>query len=92
MDPTILRQANPAALQPAVFSTLRIKDPDVWSGTRSTLPEFLTSCRVKFMIEEHNFTKEIHKIGYTGSFLGGTPAAWWCTLFQRYEIAVDNLS
>jgi Retrotransposon gag protein len=90
MDPTILRQANPAALQPAVLSTLRIKDPDVWSGTRSTLPEFLTSCRVKFMIEDHNFTKEIYKIRYAGSFLSGTPAAWWCTLFQRYEKAVDN--
>jgi hypothetical protein len=58
-----LPQANPAAPQPAVISRLKIKDPDVWSGTRSTLPGFLTSCRVKFMIEEHNFTKEIYKIG-----------------------------
>jgi Retrotransposon gag protein len=88
MDPTILPQA---ALQPTVtISRLKIKDPDVWSGKRSTLPGFLTSCRVKFMIEEHNFTKEIYKIGYAGSFLGGTPATWWCTLFQRYEKAVDN--
>jgi Retrotransposon gag protein len=91
MDPTILRQADPAALQPTVtILRLKIKDPDVWSGKRSTLPGFLTSCGVKFMIEEHNFTKEIYKIGYAGSFLGGTPAAWWCTLFQRYEKAVDN--
>jgi Retrotransposon gag protein len=92
MDSAILRQANhpPAAFQPTVISTLRIKVPDVWSETRSTLPGFLTSCRVKFMIEYHNFTKEIYKIGYAGSFLSGTPATWWCALFQRYETAVNK--
>jgi len=90
-NPAVLPQANPADPQPAVIiSRPKIKDPDVWSGTRSTLPGFLTSCKVKFMIEEHNFTKEIYKIGYAGSFLGGTPAVWWCTLFQRYEKAVDS--
>jgi len=37
------------------------------------------------MIKAHHFTKEIFKIGYAGSFLGGTPAAWWHALFRRYE-------
>jgi hypothetical protein len=94
MDPTILRQADPAepaALQLTVtISRLKIKDPDVWSGKRSTLPGFLTSCRVKFMLEKHNFTDEISKIGYAGSFLNGTPADWWHGLFHRYEEAVDK--
>jgi Retrotransposon gag protein len=90
MDPTILRRADPAALhpaalQPAVISRLKIKDPDVWSGKLSTLPGFLTSCRVKFMLEKHNFTDEISKIGYAGSFLNGTPADWWHGLFHRYK-------
>jgi hypothetical protein len=91
MDPTIL-QADPAALQPTVtpVSRLKIKDPDVWSGKRSTLPAFLTSCRVKFLIEKHNFTDEISQIGYAGSFLNGAPADWWHGLFHRYEEAVDK--
>jgi Retrotransposon gag protein len=42
------------------------------------------------MIEKHNFTDEISKIGYAGSFLNGTPADWWHGLFQRYEDAVDK--
>jgi Ty3 transposon capsid-like protein len=90
---------GPAVIHPApaptgtfqpVISRLRTKDPDVWSGTRSTLPEFLTACRAKFMIEEHNFPSEITKIGYAGSFLGGNPARWWHTLFQKYEQSRKN--
>jgi hypothetical protein len=71
-------------------SRLRTKDPDVWSGTKSTLPRFLASCRAKFLIEEHNFTNEFIKIGYAGSFLGGPPSDWWHTLFQRYEESQKN--
>jgi Ty3 transposon capsid-like protein len=86
--------ANPAAfVQPASFvpadldttSRMKTKNPDVWSGTRSTLPKFLASCRVKFMSEEYNFTSELKKIGFAGSYLSGTPAEWWITLFQKYE-------
>jgi hypothetical protein len=86
----ILPQANPAAPQPAVISRLKLKDPDVWSGKRSTLPGFPTSRRVKFMIEKHNFIDEISEIGYAGSFLNGTPADWWHGLFHRYKEAVDK--
>ena len=90
--------ANPATqpaafVQPAPFvpadldttSRMKTKNPDVWSGTRSTLPSFLASCRVKFMLEEYNFTSELKKIGFAGSYLGGAPAEWWITLFQKYE-------
>jgi hypothetical protein len=73
-------QARSAQL---VTSRLRMKDLVVWSGTRSTLPRFLASCRAKFLIEEHNFTNEFIKIGYAGSFLSGPPSDWWHTLFQR---------
>jgi len=82
--------ANLAEPTPPVFQTgfsqpvasrLRTKDSDVWSGTRSTLPRFLASCRAKFMIEAHNFTNEFIKIGYAGSFLSGPPSDWWYTLF-----------
>ena len=86
--------ANPAAPQAnpntTIPSRLKINDPDVWSGTRSTLPKFLASCRVKFMIEKHNFPDEFSKIGYAGSYLGGSPQDWWLTLFQRYENALYN--
>jgi hypothetical protein len=85
--PSPVFQAGP--LQPAT-SRLRTKDPDVWSGTRSTLPRFLAACRAKFMIEAHNFTNEFIKIGYAGSFLGGPPSDWWHTLFQRYEESQKN--
>jgi hypothetical protein len=71
-------------------SRLKTKDPDVWSGTRSTLPRFLSSCRAKFMIERHNFPDEISKIGYAGSLLGSAPADWWHTLFQRYEESLNR--
>jgi Retrotransposon gag protein len=80
--------ANPAAPQaiaqvnPGITSTLKIKNPDVWSGTRTTLPRFLASCRSKFMIEEYS---ELEKIVFTASYLGGAPADWWDTLFQKYE-------
>jgi hypothetical protein len=81
--------ANPAAfVQPADLDTtsrMKTKNPDVWSGTRSTLPGFLASCRVKFMLEEYNFTSELRKIGFAGSYLSGAPAEWWITLFQKYE-------
>jgi hypothetical protein len=73
-----------------VTSRLRTKDPDVWSGTRSTLPRFLASCRAKFLMEEHNFANEFIKISYAGSFLGGPPSDWWHTLFQRYEDSQKN--
>jgi hypothetical protein len=90
--------AMPAALPPAPFAypdldaTLRMKtkNPDVWSGTKSTLPRFLASCRNKFMFEEHNFASEARKIGFAGSYLGGAPADWWFTLFQRYEESKIN--
>ena len=42
------------------------------------------------MIEKHNYTDEISKIGFTGSFLNGTPADWWHGLFHRYEEAIDK--
>jgi Retrotransposon gag protein len=42
------------------------------------------------MLEKHNFTDEITKIGFAGSFLNGTPADWWHGLFHRYEEAVDK--
>ena len=42
------------------------------------------------MIEKYNFTDEISKIGYAGSFLNGGPADWWHGLFHRYEEAVDK--
>ena len=71
-------------------SRLKTNDPDIWSGTRSTLPRFLSACRVKFMIERHNFPDEISKIGYAGSFLGSAPADWWHTLFQRYEESLNK--
>jgi hypothetical protein len=71
-------------------SRLKTNDPDLWSGTRSTLPRFLSACRVKFMIERHNFPDEISKIGYAGSFLGSAPADWWHTLFQRYEESLSK--
>jgi len=85
--------AQPAFAEPALFvpadldttSRMKTKNPDVWSGTRSTLPSFLASCRVKFMLEEYNFTSELKKIGFAGSYLGGAPAEWWITLFQKYE-------
>jgi hypothetical protein len=86
------------AVQPAPFvpddldptSRMKTKNPDVWSGTKSTLPRFLASCRNKFMLEAHNFGSEARKIGFTGSYLGGAPADWWITLFQRYEDAQRN--
>lgn len=71
-------------------SKLKIKNPDVWSGTRSTLPRFLASCRSKFLLEVYNFPDEFSKIGFAGSFLGGAPADWWLTLFQRYEEALSK--
>jgi Retrotransposon gag protein len=79
---------QPAPVVPADLDTssrMKTKNPDVWSGTRSALPRFLASCRVKFMLEEYNFTSELKKIGFAGSYLGGAPAEWWCTLFQKYE-------
>jgi hypothetical protein len=92
--------ADPAAPQLAVvtqarntgtsISNLKTKNPDVWSGTRATLPRFLASCRSKFMLEPHNFPTEFSKIGFTGSYLSGTPQDWWHTLFQRYENALDK--
>jgi Retrotransposon gag protein len=86
------------AVQPAPFvlddldptSRMKTKNPDVWSGTKSTLPRFLVSCRNKFMLESHNFSSEVRKIGFAGSYLGGAPADWWITLFQRYEEAQRN--
>ena len=84
--------ANPAApvLPTPVSGTsttskVKTRDPDAWSGTRSTLPRFLASCRAKFLVEKHNFPDEFTKIGYAGSFLKDTPQDWWLTLFQRYE-------
>jgi Retrotransposon gag protein/Zinc knuckle len=66
---------------------MKTKNPDAWSGTRATLPRFLAACRAKFMLEAHNFSSEIRKIGFAGSYLDGAPADWWFTLFQRYEEA-----
>jgi hypothetical protein len=37
------------------------------------------------MLEGYNFTSELKKIGFAGSYLGGAPAEWWITLFQKYE-------
>jgi hypothetical protein len=81
--------ANPAARQataqvnPSTTSSkLKIKNPDGWSGTRTTLPRFLASCRSKFMVEEYS---ELEKIVFAASYLGGAPADWWDTLFQQYE-------
>ena len=57
-------------------------------SNKSTLPKFLASCRVKFLLEEHNFPDKFSKIGYAGSYLGGPAADWWHSLFQRYEEAL----
>jgi Retrotransposon gag protein len=75
--PQAIAQANPG-----ITSTLKIKNPDVWSGTRTTLPRFLASCRSKFMVEGYS---ELEKIVFAASYLGGSPADWWDTLFQKYE-------
>jgi Retrotransposon gag protein len=79
--------ANPAA-QPNPASRLKLKNPDVWSGTRTTLPRFLASCRAKFMLEA--FPTEFSKIVFAGSYLGGSPGDWWQALFQRYQEATSN--
>jgi Ty3 transposon capsid-like protein len=79
--------ANPAA-QPNPASRLKIKNPDVWSGTRTTLPQFLASCQSKFMLEA--FPTELSKIVFAGSYLGGSPGDWWHALFQRYQEATSN--
>jgi hypothetical protein len=79
--PQATAQVNPSTTS----SKLKIKNPDVWSGTRTTLPRFLASCRSKFMVEEYNFTSEFKKVVFAGSYLGGSPADWWDTLFQKYE-------
>jgi Retrotransposon gag protein len=42
------------------------------------------------MMEANNFPDEVIKIGYAGSFLGGTPADWRHTLFQKYEECQKN--
>jgi hypothetical protein len=96
-DP-LAKPAVQPAVQPAPFvpddldptSRMKTKNPDVWSGTKSTLPRFLASCRNKFLLEAHNFSSEFRKIGFAGSYLGGAPADWWITLFQRYEDAQIN--
>jgi hypothetical protein len=79
-----------AQINSSITSKLKTKNPDVWSGTRSTLPRFLASCRSKFMLEAHNFPDEFSKIGFAGSYLCGAPADWWLTLFQRYEETLDK--
>lgn len=84
--PTPPSQPAPTApINSGTSSKLKTKNPDVWSGIRSTLPRFLASCRSKFMLEAYNFPDEFSKIGFAGSYLGGAPADWWLTLFQRYE-------
>jgi hypothetical protein len=85
-------QAAPVPENQSTASTskLKVKDPETWSGTKSTLPRFLASCRSKFLIEPHNFPSEFSKIGFAGSCLGGAPADWYYTLFQRYEEANGN--
>ena len=96
-SPDPLAKPTPA-VQPAPFvpddldptSRMKTKNPDVWSGTKSTLPRFLASCRNKFMFEEHNFASEARKISFVRSYLGGAPADWWFTLFQRYEESKIN--
>jgi Retrotransposon gag protein len=37
------------------------------------------------MLEGYNFTSELKKIGFAGSYLSGATAEWWITLFQKYE-------
>jgi Ty3 transposon capsid-like protein/Zinc knuckle len=86
VQPTPTATGSDGHSKPA--SKLKTKDPDVWSGTKSTLPKFLASCRVKFLLEEHNFPDEFSKIGYAGSYLGGPAGDWWHSLFQRYEEAL----
>ena len=83
---------NPTAPSPAYnpLSKLKTKNPEVWSGTRSTLPRFLSSCRSKFMVETQNFPSELSKIVFTGSYLSDSPADWWHALFQRYEEALQK--
>jgi Retrotransposon gag protein/Zinc knuckle len=83
--------ANPAAPSPAnPLSKLKTKNPEVWSGTRSTLPRFLSSCRSKFMVETQNFPSELSKIVFAGSYLSDSPADWWHAIFQRYEEALQK--
>jgi hypothetical protein len=86
---TPLAEAAPQAIaqvNPGITSTLKIKNPEVWSGTRATLPRFLASCRSKFMVEEYNFTSEFKKIVFAGLYLGGAPADWWESGYPLPEI------
>ena len=86
---TLMRQINltsvPATeippLQPTAKS-VKLRDPEPFTGNPTKLFSFLMDCRLEFKMEPQYFTTEFSKIGWASTHLSGTAKVWWTTKFS----------
>ena len=87
--------ATPAVAEPApirqITKTVKLRDPEPFTGKPSKLFTFLTDCHLKFEMEPQSFPTEFNKIGWAASHLSGTAKLWWTTQFEAFRNGKCNI-
>jgi hypothetical protein len=63
----------------------KLRDPELFTGDKRTVDEFIMSCRMKIRAQPTRFPDEATKVIWASSFFSGAPKVWFQPFLERYS-------
>jgi hypothetical protein len=67
----------------------KLRDPELFTGDKKRVDEFIMSCRMKIRAQPTRFPDEATKVIWASSFFSGAPKVWFQPFLERYSEETD---
>jgi hypothetical protein len=81
-----LREERPKEIRNA---EPKLRDPELFTGDKKKVDEFIMSCRMKIRAQPTRFPDEETKVIWASSFFSGAPKIWFQPFLERYSEGID---
>jgi hypothetical protein len=68
----------------------KLRNPELFTGDKKTVDEFIMSCRMKIRAQPTRFPDEETKVIWASSFFSGAPKIWFQPFLERYSEGIDT--